>query len=445
MFPLNFAALDDPIEQERKRRANVTVQGYPTIEQSPSNLRSEPIESRSIRPNFAAMAPPQQTPSPTIDQSNIPDFSQMQRDNTQAAYAPYMAPPRPMPQVTQHSGGFGSRLKDTLMGMGLGALHGGLGGALAGGIASGINPQLAHNMKYNFIDKPGWEHDVQVQQAIQKHQLGQIHTIAGITGVDPVTGQPTEQAQERDATIKDREAGRQAQADYHQENMERLKQNFLATMDFKNNAQDAKENAFADANVQKIANGILSAYKSGATLGPDQYKALIAAGRISGPSQLPAKHDPNIIGFGTDGNGNMTVMQVGKNSGIIKSQRGAGQIGKPSAQKSPPSEMQLEQEAERQARSESGPKPTQDDIKHAKRLDKNADPVGEWQNSFNALKEQKKQALRSLPNQGGQQTSIKAQQNDSNIGKIQRNVQTGKQRQIVGKNLDGTYIYKALN
>lgn len=96
------------------------------------------------------------------------------------------------PDSDEHIG-FGGRLLHGLKTGALGALM--TGNPIAGfgiGLAAGtINPKFYHNLKFHNIDQPRTEHAAAVESQMQNDELKRIGEVAGLTGINPVTEQPT--------------------------------------------------------------------------------------------------------------------------------------------------------------------------------------------------------------------------------------------------------------
>jgi hypothetical protein len=111
----------------------------------------------------------------------------------------------PRPSIPDHSqdphrgvwGEIGHRLKHAgkagLLGLATGA------GPLAAidAVIGAASPKFADRMEYNLITKPRWEHDNAMNQQNAEAQTQRIKRIADVSGIDPVTGEPTPEATER--------------------------------------------------------------------------------------------------------------------------------------------------------------------------------------------------------------------------------------------------------
>lgn len=169
--------------QARRRRGQPIVGGFPAppggapadVPQLPSPIVGGPL---GVEPQEGPPLPPGVPSDPVVP------WTPQQR---LAPYQSLISPAEPMPEETQHTpGGFWNRLKDA-----------GIGTVLmgpVGGIASAINPQMAHTARHRLIDLPLWQERTGMLDKLATSRLNRIQDVAQITGLDPLTGQPTDVA-----------------------------------------------------------------------------------------------------------------------------------------------------------------------------------------------------------------------------------------------------------
>ncbi len=146
-------------------------------------------------------APGPQGPGPQRGPLGQSPIDPQYRDLVNAGHA---RPERPdvnvriNPQTGQkeaiHRGVLG-QIGQHLKSMGQGALAGtamaGPTGGILGAIVGGVSPQTGSDMMYRQFTVPRWEHDNAMDQGDAAHKLDRIKDVGGMTGIDPLTGQPT--------------------------------------------------------------------------------------------------------------------------------------------------------------------------------------------------------------------------------------------------------------
>lgn len=152
--------------------------------------------------SYAAARAPAQMPAPA-HYTPTPDFTsgapgpageyayQGNVPTDQAAFTP-------PPEAEHHQGDFTvkDRLMHALKGMGIGFLRGGVGGAVAGGIGSAVNKDFFHNLQH-AQQVQNWEQQHNAEESYAAARMKQRQEAAGLTGIDPTTGLPTEAARSR--------------------------------------------------------------------------------------------------------------------------------------------------------------------------------------------------------------------------------------------------------
>jgi hypothetical protein len=73
------------------------------------------------------------------------------------------------------------------------------------GVAGGASPQLGENALYNDVTLPRWEQQTANNLDLAGKRLGMLDKVAAMTGVDPVTGEPTFAQQKEDAAEAQRQ------------------------------------------------------------------------------------------------------------------------------------------------------------------------------------------------------------------------------------------------
>lgn len=117
--------------------------------------------------------------------------------NEQAAIARKISIPEQPTRPIVERGGILGTLKHIGKGALLGLARGGLGGAIAGAIGGGVAPQATSDIQFRDFTMPKYEREREAREGELKNQEALIGDVAARTGLNPVTGQPTEQRRDR--------------------------------------------------------------------------------------------------------------------------------------------------------------------------------------------------------------------------------------------------------
>ena len=217
--------------------------------------------------------------------------------------------------------------KGTLQGARIGSqagLGGAIGGAIAGGIGGAVSPEFADRMEYNTSILPRWQAENDYAQKQADARLGRIVEYARISGVNPVTGEPTP-TMERFNQMGERydDLNRQAQA--RLEDADRR----IAETERHNKATEERI-ATTQAQSQKMgrARFILNNYRAGGPLTQADRQTLKYAG-YEGADDMPESYDPASVRLVVGEDGEYKMMVVRPQSGSLQT-RGTGVKRQPS-------------------------------------------------------------------------------------------------------------------
>ena len=293
-----------------------------------------------------------------------------------------------------------------------------------------------------MIDMPQYQAQQKFQSAQDTARVQRAVELGGMSGVNPLTGQPTiqankldEQSQRWDALnqLKEMQLGNQltiAGANLQQ------KEEALASR------ERMMQDQFAFKRGQATANNWLKDWRSGARpLTPEGRQLIqdtLGYDMTGVPDQInPMLHFPTV-----DAAGNWHLIPIPKSSTQQVTVPG---VGKPSAPSTLGvlSEKDLETMAESETQRRMGARPTEKDRTRASLLGK-GDPVAEYQKNFETTKAQVKERLRSelggrapaAPAPGGAGDGYTYQRNRTTGERRRRNNATG---QIQMLQPDGTW------
>lgn len=177
------------------------------------DLSAQPDGSYAADPARASMPSPQaaELPAATPDRTGIQRYWPTMRAATGEAQESALVQPgeawKQYEQVAANKPEARKGFVGWLAGMGKGLAYGGVGGAVLGG----ISPQTIRDYEWQQRDIPRAYQRAQIERVGQDKQLEAGHKVAALTGVDPWTQQPTEQARERqqrqDSTDEYRQQG----------------------------------------------------------------------------------------------------------------------------------------------------------------------------------------------------------------------------------------------
>lgn len=234
----------------------------------------------------------------------------------------------PQPRMRDHSTdaprSIGGKILHTLEHVGKGALQGaergGLFGAAGGALRGGLSPESVDRTEYERQILPRWAAQDELAQKRADAMLGRVEQYGRISGVNPVTGEPTPLERINQMGERYDDLNKQAQSRIDTANNR-------ATEAERHNkvAEDAAATTKAQSQKMGRARFILDGYKAGGLLGPAERQALKDAGYQNADS-MPQRYDPAIVRFATNEQGEITMFVARPQSGSVQT-KGTGVKG----------------------------------------------------------------------------------------------------------------------